>query len=62
MYLYIRTNTWMETIIWTKKETAPLAGRRSEHGRGLLPAESGEGSDVRHEEQAANRMVDLLSS
>lgn len=52
----------METIIWTKKETAPLAGRRGEHGRGLLPAESGEGSDVRHEEQAANRMVDLLSS
>ena len=44
----------------TKTKTAPVAGRRREHGRGL-PRQSGEGKG-RHDEQTIHRMVDLISS
>ena len=64
MYLYVRVDTWdRNSSCFDKKNKTSTRRRETTRTRPRPPpAESGESSKVRHDEQTAYRMVDLISS
>ena len=62
MHLYVRIDNWERNSYFDKNEKSTRRRETTRVRPRPPPAESGDASKVRHEEQTSHRMMDLISS